>query len=332
MKRLAGRLAAALLLTSIAAFSQTKPAFEVATIKPAAPLDVAKLAASIQAGQMPNIGVHVDGSRAQYTYVALRDLIALAWRVKPYQITGPDWLASTRFDIVGKIPAGAKKDDVPDMLQSLLEDRFKLSVQKSSAEHPVLGLVVAKGGPKLKESTGTPAPLDEKAELKPGETQMQGPDGPIRMTIDKSGSANIDMGVKGKMSYRVDPATRSMHLDGSMITMSGFADMLTQLSQMGGGSGRQIVDMTGLKGYYQVAIDFGLADLLNMARAQGFDIPQGRGGLGAGAGGPADVAPDPGGSSSITEAVQALGLKLESRKAVVTQLIVEHVEKSPTGN
>jgi uncharacterized protein (TIGR03435 family) len=332
MKRLTGRLAATLLISAITAFAEAKPSFEVATVKPAAPLDMAKIAAGIQAGQMPKLGAHVDGSRAEYTYVALRELIALAWGVKPYQITGPDWLANTRFDIVAKIPAGSTKDDVPRMLQSLLEERFMLSVHKASAEHSVLGLEVAKGGPKLKESSETPAPLDENAELKPGETKMEGPDGPIRMTIGKNGSASVDMGAKGKMSYGIDSATQSMHLEGSMITMSGFADMLTQISQIGGAGGRQVVDMTGLKGYYQVAIDFGLADLLNMARAAGFNIPVGAGGPGTGAGGPAGGAPDPGGSSSVTDAVKALGLKLESRKAVIEQLIVDHAEKSPTEN
>ncbi len=332
MKRLIGRLTATLLITAIMAFAQAKPAFEVAVVKPAAPLDIAKIAAGIQAGQMPKIGAHVEGDRAEYTYVALRELIALAWGVKPYQVTGPDWLANMRFDITAKIPAGATKEDVPRMLQSLLEERFGLSVHKASAEHPVLALVVAKGGPKLKESAEKPAPLDENAALRPGETKMEGPDGPIRMSIGKNGTASVDMGAKGKMSYRVDPATQSMRLDGSMITMSGLADMLTQLSQMGGTGSRQIVDLTGLKGYYQVAIDFGLADLINMARATGLDIPLGAGGPGARGGGPADGASDPVGSSSITEAVNALGLKLESRKAVVEQLIVDHAEKSPTEN
>lgn len=332
MRRFIGRLAATLALSAMTAFAQTNPVFEVATVKPAAPLDMAKIAAGMQAGQMPNIGVRVEGSRAEYTYVALRDLIALAWGVKPYEITARDWLANTRFDIVAKIPDGATKDDIPKMLQSLLEERFKLSVHEASAEHPVLALVVAKGGPKLKESTETPTPLDVNAQLEPGETTMQGPDGPVRMTLGKNGSASLDMGAKGKMSYRVDPATQSMHLEGSMITMAGFANMLTQLSQMGGAGGRQIVDMTGLKGYYQVAIDFGLMDLMNMARATGFDIPAGAGGQGVEVGGPADGASDPGGSSSIIEAVQALGLKLESRKAVVEQLMVDHAEKSPTEN
>jgi uncharacterized protein (TIGR03435 family) len=329
MKRLIS-LTATLAFSAISVFAQTKTAFEVATVKPAAPLDMAKLAASVQAGQMPKIGAHVEAGRAEYTYVALRELISLAWGVRPYQITGPDWLASTRFDIVAKMPAGATKNDVPGMLQSLLEERFKLSVHKASAEHPVMAIVVAKDGPKLNESGSTPAPIDESAELAPGESKMEGPDGPVRVRVGTDGSASIDMGAKGKMSYRVNPATQSMHLEGSMITMSGFADMLTQLSQMSGAGGRQILDMTGLKDYYQVAIDFGLADLLNIARAAGFAMPPGAGGVAAG--NPGDGASDPGGSSSITEAVRALGLRLESRQATVEQLIVDRAEKTPTEN
>src|SRR6476661_5628249 len=98
-----------MVLTSVAALAQTAPTFEVATIKPSAPLDRMKIAAGIQAGQMPKLGPHVDRSRAEYTYMAIRDLIVLAYSVKPYQITGPDWIASQRFDIVAKLPDGASK-------------------------------------------------------------------------------------------------------------------------------------------------------------------------------------------------------------------------------
>jgi uncharacterized protein (TIGR03435 family) len=69
-----------------------------------------------------------------------------------------------------------------------------LTAHKSSAEHPVLGLVVGKGGPKLKESAETPKSIDETAELKPGEMKMEGPDGPVRMAVSKDGGATVDMG------------------------------------------------------------------------------------------------------------------------------------------
>jgi len=313
------------------ALAQTTPTFEVASIKPAAPLDMAKIAAGVQAGQMPKLGPHVDQARAEYTYMSLKELIVLAYKVKPFQVTGPDWMASQRFDIVAKLPDGASKDDAPKMLQALLEERFKLAVHRESKEHPVLALVVGKAGPKLKESPEASAPIDENAPLKPGEMKVETGEGTVRVTVGKDGSASMNMGAKGTVTYKMDPATRSMHLEASKVTMAGFADMLTQISQSIGGGGPQVVDMTELKGNYQVALDLSLEDLMGMARAAGADVPMPAGG-GPGRGSPAPAASDPSGSSSVFAAVQALGLKLERRKAVLEQLVVDHVEKSPTEN
>ncbi len=261
-------------------------------------------------------------------------MIALAYGVKPYQISAPDWLAATRFDIIAKFPAGATKADAPKMLQSLLEDRFKLATHRATSEHPVLALVVGKGGPKLKASSETPVAIDEKTPLAPGQRQTDGPDGPIRVTVDtKTAGAVVDMGLKGKMSYKIIPATQSMHIDFSMVTMSGLADMMTQLfAQLGGGGGRQIVDMTDIKGNYEASMEISLADLVAIAKNAGIDIPVGTPGGSAPAAG-TGVAADPGGGgTSVTDAVQSLGLKLESRKAPVEQFIVDHIEKTPTEN
>jgi uncharacterized protein (TIGR03435 family) len=122
-----------------------------------------------------------------------------------------------------------------------------------------------------------------------------------------------------------------------MTTMAGFADMITQLfSQLGGTGGKQVVDMTGIKGNYDATIDLSLADIIAMAKAAGVDIPAGGpAGTPGGAGGSGNIpaAPDPGGGGiSLTDAVQSMGLKLESRKATVDQLIVDHIEKTPTEN
>jgi uncharacterized protein (TIGR03435 family) len=317
-------------LAAPAAFAQTKPTFEVATIKPAPPMDPAKIAAALQAGGKMPIGANVDTVRAEYLYLDLRSLMSNAYGVKPYQITGPDWMATTRFDIVAKMPEGSKKEDAPKMLQTLLEERFGLTTHRASAEHPVLALVVGKGGPKLKASTETPVAIDESAPLKPGELKMDGSEGPVRVKVDvTTGSSVIDMGLRGRMSYRLNPATQSFHIDFSMTTMAGFADMITQLfQQIGGTGGRQVVDMTGIKGNYDASIDLSLMELIAMARAAGANIPVG---TPAGAGGP--VASDPGaGGTSLTDAVESMGLKLESRKATVDQLIVDHIEKTPTEN
>jgi uncharacterized protein (TIGR03435 family) len=111
-----------------------------------------------------------------------------------------------------------------------------------------------------------------------------------------------------------------MHIDFSMTTMGGFADMMTQLmTQLGGGAGgRQIVDMTGIKGNYDASLEISLAEIIAGGAAAGGDITG---------------APDPGGGgSSMADAVQSMGLMLESRKAMVDQFIVDYVEKMPSEN
>jgi uncharacterized protein (TIGR03435 family) len=325
------KFAACLALTIAVACTRSKPAFEWATIRTAAPLDVAGMESALQAGQAPRVGPHIDGGRAEYIYMPLNQLVALAYKVKAFQIAGPDWFSTERFDIVAKLPDGASKDDAPQMLQSLLEHRFRLAVHRRNAAYPVLALVVSEGGPKLKASSEAPAPIDESETLKPGEIGMDGPGGPVRKRVDpETGGAMVDMGTKGKMTYRMDPATQSMHIEFSMVTMPGFADMLTQLFTLmaGDGAGRQVVDMTGIKGNYQTNLDVSLADLMSMARSAGMDIPS----AAPGAENPANMparASDSGGAS-VTEAVQALGLRLESRRAVVERLIVLSVDQTPT--
>jgi uncharacterized protein (TIGR03435 family) len=327
------------LLAAGVSFGQTAPgklAFEVASVRPSAPLDLAKLAAQMQAGKMPRFGAHVDASRAEYDYMSLKDLIANAYDVKAYQITGPGWLGSERFDIVAKMPEGAQKDDAPKMLQALLEERFKLTVHRDTEEHPVLALVVGKEGPKLKESTVAPVPIDEDAPLKPGEFKMDGPDGPIRVTRNADGSTTMNMGAKGLITQKIDMQTQTVHMESTMVTMAGFADQLTSLLQMGGGGGRQVVDMTELKGNYQVAVDVSLADLMAMAREKarelGVNLPAAPASSGAADNMPASAVTDPSGGSSVFTSVEKLGLKLDQRKSKVEQVVIDSVEKTPTEN
>jgi len=327
--------AVGLLLATAVSFGQTapsNPSFDVATVKPSPPLDMAKLAAEVRAGKMPKFGPNVNASRAEYIYMSLKDLIAIAYKVKPYQITGPAWLPTERFDIEAKMPDGASKDDAPGMLVSLLEERFKLVAHRDNQEHPVLALMVGKDGPKLKESPATTEPIDENAPLKPGEMKIEGPDGQIRVTRNADGSSTMNMGKKGTITQRMDMQSQTITLESSNVTMAGFADMLTNMLQMGGGGGRQVVDMTGLKGSYQVAVEISLADAMAAARAQGIGPPMAPPGGGAAGASPASAASDPGGGSTVFASVKKLGLKLEPTKAKVEQLIIDHVEKTPTEN
>jgi uncharacterized protein (TIGR03435 family) len=317
-----------LLFVASSSFAQTPgPAFEVASIKPTV-LDVQKLAAAVRAGEAPNVGAHVTPSQATYSYMTLKELIITAYDVKPTQVMGPDFLneaGAQRFDIIAKLPDGATAAQASQMLQALLAERFNLKVHRDTKEQSVMALLVGNGGPKLQESSADELKdIDPAAPLKPGERQMDTPQGPVRMTVTPTGGATVNMGKRGIWTQTMVPGPPpSLHLEGKGVTMSGFADMLGQLTSMTGGSSAPVIDMTGLKGNYVVSIDFSLQDLLKMAQNAGVVIPvQAQ---------QAVAASDPG-SSSTFDAVKALGLKLESRKSPQPQLIVDNAEKMPTTN
>ena len=84
--------------------------------------------------------------------VTLKMLIALAYQVQEFQISGgPGWIGSDRFDVEGKAEdPKADPSQLRLMLQSLLEDRFQLKLRSETREAPVYALVVANGGPKIK--------------------------------------------------------------------------------------------------------------------------------------------------------------------------------------
>jgi uncharacterized protein (TIGR03435 family) len=309
--------------------AETKLQFDVATIKPSAPLDRAKLAADVQAGKMPHLGPHVYASRAEYLYMPLRDLIALAYNMRPYQVSGPDWMATERFDIEATMPDGARRDDAPTMLRALLEQRFKLSAHKDTQDQKVLALVVSKSGAKLKPSTAVAQPVDPDAPLKPNEMEMDGPDGPMRITRKSDGSMVFDLGKHGTLTQTIDTQNQSVRLDSNMVSMAGFAQTLSSiLAPMGG---RQVVDQTGLTGNYEVAVEISFADLMAMARAQS-DAPPPPPPPSGGSTATVPTASDPGGGTSLFQSVKQLGLQLEDRKAPVDEVVVDHVEKMPTEN
>src|SRR5437762_3464277 len=136
------------------------PAFEVASVKPSEPLTPAAIAS----GKL-HIGMKVDAKRVDIGNMSLMQLICKAYDVKPFQVSGPSWLQSPglsgqRFDIVANLPEGITKEQVPQMLQGLLAERFKLAIHRESKEQAVYALVAGKGALKIKPSEPPPAAPD----------------------------------------------------------------------------------------------------------------------------------------------------------------------------
>jgi uncharacterized protein (TIGR03435 family) len=83
-------------------------------------------------------------------------LIASAWEVDTAQIFGgPNWLDSDSFDITARIPAEfaqQTREKVPEMIQSLLADRFQLIIHREPQQISGYALVLARNGPKMERA------------------------------------------------------------------------------------------------------------------------------------------------------------------------------------
>jgi bla regulator protein BlaR1 len=102
------------------------------------------------------LGPPAHGS-IQIVNLQLKKIIASSFRIQDSMVFGPAWLGSTYYDIVGKGPdPKATNPEVWEMMRTLLADRFQLKYHLESRETPIFALVVAKGGPKLKNPEDGP--------------------------------------------------------------------------------------------------------------------------------------------------------------------------------
>jgi len=94
------------------------------------------------------------------TNVSLADCIRFAYGLSSdYQLSGPDWITSKelRYDIVAKKPPDATREQVFQMMQTLLAERFKLALHHEQRMLSYYALQLGRGGPKM------PAASDDKA-------------------------------------------------------------------------------------------------------------------------------------------------------------------------
>jgi uncharacterized protein (TIGR03435 family) len=120
------------------------PAFEVASLK----------ISPTHGTGLTSIGPF-GTERFSITNSPMELLLQIAFEVQPYQILGePKWFDSERYDLTAKAEDGIKltPDELPQRLQRLLAERMKLEVHREKKEFSGFALIVAKGGPKLKQS------------------------------------------------------------------------------------------------------------------------------------------------------------------------------------
>ena len=123
--------------------------FEAASVKPAGPFVPGEMG-SMRGG--PGSG---DPGRITSARATLSDLLARAYDVWLDQISGPAWLndrSAYAYRIDATLPPKTTMEQFRLMLQNLLAERFHLRLHHETKTRPGYELVVASGGPKLKES------------------------------------------------------------------------------------------------------------------------------------------------------------------------------------
>jgi uncharacterized protein (TIGR03435 family) len=264
----------------VQAQSADLPKFEVASIKPAAP---------------DARGMFIrpsPGGRLEITNMPVKEMMVIAWKVQPFQISGgPPWFDTARYDIVAKAESKPKDGDLPLMLQSLLAERFHLELHKETKELPVYALVMAKSDGKLgpgltpaKEGACTPFdPSKPPAQRAPGQ--------PFAL-----GCGNLQMGFRNMKAVAIPIA--------NILPM--FARLL----------GRTVIDKTGLTGNFDINLEW------TPDESQAMQPPPDA---------PKPPPSDNLGPSLFTALQEQLGLKLLSQKGPITVLVIDRVEK-PTEN
>jgi len=275
--------AASLLGCGLFAQSTTTLRFETASVKP----NLEPIPAATTGSVVPYPGRLV--ARA----ALLRFVIQQAYEVRRDQVVGgPDWINTARFDIEARADGNTTFPQLFLMLQSLLEDRFRLRAHRETRQLPVYELTVAKGGSKLQK-------------LKPGgcfALPLNGP--PVPPPPGPGAPPPCGRVFVGMFNGKAN-------LEGGNVPV---AELVRVLSNM---LGRTVIDKTGMSGTYDIHLPFAPDAAL-----------QGLPGVGAPGDPVLPVSADPAAGATIFTAIQEeLGLRLESTKGPVDVVIIDHAEK-----
>lgn len=296
-------LTAAVLLPGLA-LAQAAPApgplpteFDAATIKPAAP-------PSMTGGRvMIMVGMRFSPGRLDASNMTLRGLIESAYKLKSYQVVGPDWLDGQRFDIHAETTQPLNSDQMQALLQPFLEKQFGLKFHYDTKAVPIYALVVAPGGLKMKPSSLQPPAAAPDAEPNPS---------PKRNHMAVGGGRG--------MQFMMGPT--GVHVAGA-ATMDELTDALA------GQLDRPVVNQTNLQGSYEIALNFAPTGMgLMMRGLRG--LPPKPGDNGGPPQNRQEVAPAA--PSLFTALPEQLGLKLDPTKGPIKRLIVDHANQQPLGN
>jgi uncharacterized protein (TIGR03435 family) len=202
------------------AFAQQapQPSFEVASVK-----------RNTSGGDWDTHSGPPESAGFRANNMTLKMLIKIAYRVKDSQISGgPGWIDSDRYDIAARLAENNLSADRSRlMLQTLLEERFRLALRREMRTIPVYALIASSGGLQLPKSTHTSC--------------VEFPAGSPPTPSAPGQAPSIPCG-----GFVTGPNL----LEGGNISMSEFVDVLGNMLD------RPVVDKTGFTGTFTVRLDF----------------------------------------------------------------------------
>jgi uncharacterized protein (TIGR03435 family) len=210
-------------------FGQTddRPRFAAASIKRNPSREQLSVAAPMGVGYRP-------GGRLVAGNAPVTMLIQRAYSVQGFQVVGgPAWIHTDGYDINAKPEGNTDQAKMWLMLQTLLADRFKLSMHHETRNLPVYDLQAAKGGPKLPPARGGACSEVLTGVPEPGQRGQAAPCGP---GLVRAGTG--------------------LNMDGVSVSMPAVAKMLSALM------GREVVDKTGFTGRFALHLEFAMDDAL----------------------------------------------------------------------
>ena len=233
-----------------------------------------------------------DPGRIHYLGVSLQYLVLKAFDLNDFELQGPDWLNAGHCTVDATLPPGSTPAQFHAMLRNLLIERFKLATHSESKQLSGYALQQVGGKLKLRESSGAPAPPDDGAAP------------PLTLGADH---------------YFVPPDRQGvfLQLTGPQSARSNFRQvtMAELVKTVQNQMKRPILDETGLSGKYDFVLSYS---------TEGLYLGSGRLPIG------------PAGEESAPDMIHALkdqlGLKLEPRKIATQVIVIDHMEKIPTGN
>ena len=262
------------------------------------------------------ISQRITDGRLDFTNQTLRALLRFAFRVRDYEMFGPDWLSDVRVNIQATLPSGATRQQVPDMLQRVLIERFGIVARREVRTMEAYDLVVGKDGIRMREvepvnDLDTFFPRDpgftSPAAIALADTVADTPDGAVRTVMGNMGRTTVTARTRYTLRTNVERRTRT--LEAKRMSMTELAAALADSMD------KPVADKTGLSGLYEFKVDLPL-DATTVAELFKFGLP---------------LKGDPQGVSE-SRAAEALGLRLERSREPISVLVIDKINRAPTEN